>query len=163
MKSKLLLTFSLVLVLLGCREDALYQPDIALAQLSPPPPPVTASSSDPVFQLMTQGFQPGVPAQWQEVYFITYDVVRIDKVLSDTEIAMIDWTTIYNDLKLMAYKKVYTHRIVVPASEAMDPGRRLSGGWEMSVITRAGETIAVAYRKTGAFYEVSFAKFLKWK
>lgn len=159
---EVVLALYLSLILFNCTK--IDQAEIMPAAFAAPPPPtVTTTSSDPVIQQMTKGFQAGKPAQWQEVYFIPYSVVRIDRVYTYEQTLAINWTTIFNDLKILSYAKINQYQINVPATAAIQPGKILADGWTYGVVLRAGETIAVAYRQNSGMYEVSFVKFLKAK
>ena len=128
----------------------------------------TTNTTDSVINLMAHGLQEGNRCQWQEIYFIGHYVVRYDRILSKQELASIDWTDVYNTL-VKSYYKVYLTQSLAKPEQAIDPTKKLSGGWKMGVVTRNADQIAVAYRpvfsglvETG-FYQVSFVKFTRWK
>lgn len=124
----------------------------------------TTDSADPIIKIMAEGLKEGTRCQWQEIYFIGHSVVRYDSVLMKHELAGINWTDIYNTLTREFYK-VFMTQAIVPPHQAMDPTKKLSGGWKLGTIYRGPDPSAVAYRPIGdtGFYQVSFVKFTRWK
>lgn len=166
--------FVLILFLLiGCQKDFTNNPIDSI--IAPVPAQtgialaydnnvsVSTTSSDPIFKRMTQGF-PVQNCQWQTLYFIGYGVVRVDKIMSDIDIEMIDWIGINNQLT-QEYYKVYTKQILVDPSKAVDPTRSLEKGWQWAIIQVNNYKIGVAYIQVPAspYYQVSFVKFTEYK